>query len=304
MLPTAHGRGCGPGAPRSAMRATSLLSSAPSPGAARAPSFAPCGAWVMSDKLALALVGRARHDGVVTSGTAVRTVLRPRTRTVWGTHALLSAAVSAIVALAPSNTTRGQAATYTFPVHVHVAYTTPDHGQADRWLDDEIAQANSRFHPAGVQFMISQRSELVGPGEALDSAEALVALIAAADDQTAIDVFVVRNLTLGAALRHRNADSQCGVGVPPGIVSGLPGFVAVMHTGSPDVLAHELGHYFGLEHVSVDTNVMFPVTTLGESTFDPTQLATIGNTAQLFASRGEPPVVATSPGTSGTDGGL
>ncbi|CAN98551.1 hypothetical protein predicted by Glimmer/Critica [Sorangium cellulosum So ce56] len=61
-------------------------------------------------------------------------------------------------------------------------------------------------------------------------------------------------------------------------------FVILAANARPTVLAHELGHFFGLGHSGVDDNVMSYARTGAPVSFDAAQIAKIRSAARGYAS--------------------
>lgn len=139
-----------------------------------------------------------------------------------------------------------------FPLRLHIAYTTRARAPVfDSWANLQIMEANRQFACADVQFRVIERSALRGRTRRLDDEAAFAAAGALADDESAIDVFVVRSLRVG---RHRDHDFW-GLTAQPG-VHPFSGFVAVQREPWAQLVTHELGHYFGLFHSRDRGNVM------------------------------------------------
>lgn len=179
-----------------------------------------------------------------------------------------------------------------FPVHVHVApraesaseSTTP--AVSDEWLREQVATANHLFGPHGVGFRVEERYRLPERHAMLETRSdrhALGALI----DPVRIDVFIVRSL--------RDVDDPSlmrrGVHWRP---AGYPGahFVIVSAIAGPNVLAHELGHYFGSPHSPTPGNIMSYERGDGPPFFDRAQGSRIRRFARNFARNGAPVPVA------------
>lgn len=172
---------------------------------------------------------------------------RVATRPVWprfeiGAASFVAAAV--LVFAAP-------AVAQTFPIRFHAR---PD-GQANEWLSQQLAVANAHFAPAGVQFIVAERYWLDHDHIAVTSHTELAAMVSAdADASAGIDVFYVDFFTDEEDPTSRGV-RELGRTLRPGRRVDLSPFVLVTPDSSP-VLAHELGHFFGLDHTPRHTSLM------------------------------------------------
>ncbi len=162
--------------------------------------------------------------------------------------ALTAAALALLVATAAR---AQQAPLPTFPLALAVAV-----GQTgapvvdDAWITAEIAQANAIFAPAGVSFEERSRRALDARFAQLETRADRHAL-GAEMSASHVNVFVV------LSLRDVDDPTQLRRGVHWRPV-GMPGahFVVVSSIAGPDVLAHELGHFFGNPHSDTPNDVM------------------------------------------------
>jgi len=180
--------------------------------------------------------------------------------------AVLVALVCATAPAARANATR------TFPLAVHVA-TTP----APEFLEARVRRANERFAEASVAFEVARVVPIPDRHARLVTREDRDAL-GEYHSRDAIDVFVVESLT--------------DVDTPPLPRRGVhwrdrtrPGvrYVVVIAGSSEWVLAHELGHYFGLGHSDVAGNLMSYRRGDGDPFLDATQLSRISASATRLA---------------------
>lgn len=159
--------------------------------------------------------------------------------------------VLALVLLGAAAGARAQDAVPPFPLALAIA--TGDDGApevSDAWIAAEIAQANVIFGPSGVSFVEASRRPLDAHFAAIETRADRHALGA---EMTAsrVNVFLVRSL------RDVDDTTQMRRGVhwrPAGIAGAH--FVIVASVAGPDVLAHELGHFFGNPHSDVPNDVM------------------------------------------------
>lgn len=183
--------------------------------------------------------------------------------------ALLALAALGAAAFAPSARASGVRA---FPLVVHAATElAPD------FVSTRVAAANARFAPAEVGFVVDRQATIPGEHAALVTREDRDAL-GAFHTRRAIDVFVVASLT--------------DVDTPPLPRRGVhwrdrtrPGvrYVIVIASSSEWVLAHELGHYFGLGHSDVVGNLMSYQRGDGDPFLDATQLTRVRSSARRLA---------------------
>ena len=169
-----------------------------------------------------------------------------------------------------------------FPLRFHI----PPHSTVDTsWLDLRLAVANESFAPYGVAFRASPVRENGDPA-ALDDMDAMDTLMEPRDLHR-IDVFVVASIGL-----LDESDSEClGLTLSGrGTEQHLPEFIAISAAAAEDVLAHELGHFFGLGHVADPHNIMYPSdrSTPPPWVLDASQGARIRLALRQFSERGHP----------------
>jgi hypothetical protein len=160
-----------------------------------------------------------------------------------------SAAIAAVLIALAANV-RAQDAFPAFPLALHVAEENGAPVVDDAWIATEIAQANAIFAASGVSF--EERSRV-----ALDARRAHVETRA---DRHALGAELTAgrvNVFFVASLRDVDDTTlmRRGVHWRP---AGMPGahFVIVSSVSGPDVLAHELGHFFGNPHSDTPNDVM------------------------------------------------
>jgi hypothetical protein len=138
--------------------------------------------------------------------------------------------------------------TYCFAIHMHVAQTDAGSVASQDWELGELAAANVHFAKLGVGFELAT----------IDSLPATAARIETRDDRDGlgttlgdgvIDVFVTARLD---DLDHRGEEIR---GVTWHRKDGRK-FIVLSTIGMPQVLAHELGHFFGLPHSSYKRSLM------------------------------------------------
>ncbi|WP_437571274.1 hypothetical protein [Sorangium sp. So ce542] len=195
--------------------------------------------------------------------------------------ALAAAGLSFAGALAPGLARaagRAPAPLPAFPLSIAVAEEaagTPV--RDDAWIDAQIAEAVRLFEPAGVGLR-KVGSRALAPRFSRLETRADRDALAAAIEARRINVMVVaslrdvddpRRFRMGVHWRHwATPERRC---------------VIVAANARPTVLAHELGHFFGLGHSGVDDNVMSYTRTGAPVSFDPAQIEKIRSTARGYA---------------------
>ncbi|KYF86077.1 hypothetical protein BE20_30150 [Sorangium cellulosum] len=195
--------------------------------------------------------------------------------------ALAAAGLSFAGALAPGLARaagRAPAPLPAFPLSIAVAEEAA--GQPvrdDAWIDAQIAEAVRLFEPAGVALR-KVGSRALAPRFSRLETRADRDALAAAIEARRINVMVVaslrdvddpRRFRMGVHWRNRaTPERRC---------------VIVAANARPTVLAHELGHFFGLGHSGVDDNVMSYTRTGAPVSFDPAQIEKIRSAARGYA---------------------
>jgi hypothetical protein len=148
----------------------------------------------------------------------------------------------------------------------------------DAWIDAQTAEAVRLFEPAGVALREVGSRALAPRFSRIETREDRDAL-ASAIEARRINVMVVaslrdvddpRRFRMGVHWRHRATPERR--------------LVIIAANARPTVLAHELGHFFGLGHSGVDDNVMSYARTGAPVSFDAAQIAKIRSAARGYAS--------------------
>ncbi|WP_437677488.1 hypothetical protein [Sorangium sp. So ce131] len=147
----------------------------------------------------------------------------------------------------------------------------------DAWVDAQIAEAVRLFAPAGVALRKVGSRALPSRFAKLETRADRDALADALEARR-INVMVVASLRdvddpgrfrMGVHWRHRATPDRR--------------FVILAAHAAPSVLAHELGHYFGLGHSGTADNVMSYVRTGAPVSFNAAQLEKIRSSARRYA---------------------
>lgn len=172
----------------------------------------------------------------------------------------------------------------TLPLSITVAAHEGAPVVSEAWIDEQVANANTLFGPHGVSFRVVRRERMDARHARLETRRdrhALGALL----HRGVIDCFLV------LSLRDVDDPSRYRQGVhwrPRGDdVPARAHLVIVSSIAGPNVLAHELGHYFGNGHSDVPGNIMSYARGDGPPFFDDTQARRIRFEARRFLRRGE-----------------
>jgi hypothetical protein len=180
---------------------------------------------------------------------------------------------------------RGQAQRAPFPPFPLGLAVAEEGGAAvvsEAWIAERVAHANAIFAPSGVSFVVSARRALDARWAHLETRADRHALGAELAPRV-VNVFVV------ASLRDVDDPTQLRRGVHwrPVEPEGAH-FVVVSSIAGPDVLAHELGHFFGNPHSPVRNDIMSYEHDEGVAPFfEPHELTRIRQHARRFRARGE-----------------
>jgi hypothetical protein len=169
-----------------------------------------------------------------------------------------------------------------FPIVLAVATDAGAPVVDDEWIRGELAAANLIFAPSHVSFAVRETRPLDARFAHLETRADRHALGAELRPEV-INVFVVGSL--------RDVDDPSlmrrGVHWRP---AGIPGahFVVVSSISGPDVLAHELGHFFGNPHSDTPNDVMsYQRDGTITAFFEAHELTRIRRSARRFLARGE-----------------
>lgn len=173
-----------------------------------------------------------------------------------------------------------------FAVRLWVAGGADQPAATEAWLTAQLTQANTCFGPAEIGFTVTEVTALPADVAHVPSRTARDALGRTRFDPRVIDVYVVARLDdvdepgeiRGVHWRDRAERSRRWV-----ILSAI----APVH-----VLAHELGHYFGLGHSRHVGGVMSKLpddpTAAGDRRFSASEVDRLAARARRFARAGEP----------------
>lgn len=207
------------------------------------------------------------------------------------TRLLAIVATAASPALAQGDVVPAQAepeqhesATQVFPIHLHLVNTEDGAVVSDDWIEAQVANANRVFSDAGVRFAIHEKSDL-DPRHADLVTRRDRHRLGAYLGGNAVHWFVVRSLA------DVDEPGRIRRGVhwrPRGFGAGKH-FVVVSSIAGPEVLAHELGHFFGNRIHPRDAvgNIMSYEKGPGLGAFDEAQITRVQRSAQRFLETGE-----------------
>ncbi len=148
--------------------------------------------------------------------------------------------------------------------------------QEEPWIQAQIDAANALFAPIGVDFRWHQAFEIAAAHAALETRKDRDALAALVEPRV-IDVFVV------GSLRDVDDGKSYRMGVCwQSTRDATKRYVIVASTARPTVLAHELGHYFGLGHDTRVDNLMSYERADGRIFLDGAQQATVKARARVY----------------------
>jgi hypothetical protein len=194
----------------------------------------------------------------------------------------LAACLACFVALVASPRRARAGAEPAFGLHVHVA---PDASGADvrprSWLDVEVALAERIFGPLGVHVAVSAWARLDARFARIEDVKERDAL---APDVTRGEIHVF----LVGALRDSEVKDMYRKGVTWDSRTAPPRrFIILSADATPSSLAHELGHFFGIQpHSTVKNNLMSYDRADDEVFLDASQQAIVRRTAAALRSSG------------------
>ena len=171
-----------------------------------------------------------------------------------------------------------------FSLHVEIATVDGEAVASEEWVEAHREAANQIFAPANLRF---------GEMEVHTNNDINADLVTRADrhrlgplvdaERGDIHVFVVRSMAdvdvAGRMLRGVHWRSRRG--------GGFRHFVVLTTLARPNVLAHELGHFFGNPHSDTPGNIMSYQRGEGPPFFDAGQLRRIRRFQQRFLRSGE-----------------
>lgn len=194
--------------------------------------------------------------------------------------------VRTTLALALCLTLASGARAETFPeLSLSVAVAEVDGARVvDRdWLDRQVARANAVFAPQGLKFRVTGVRTLRGAPAKLENRADRDALGRDLRDGV-INVFVVKSLR---DIHERDRMRQ-GVHWRPRTTAPGRHLVVVASYAGVNVLAHELGHFFGNRtHPKKLGNIMSYLPKIGVPTFDAAQGRRVARFARRFLETGE-----------------
>jgi hypothetical protein len=166
----------------------------------------------------------------------------------------------------------------TLPLFVSVAEEQGAPVRDETWINGQLAEVARLFSPIGLSFRKRAGSALpesLARLETRDDRDALAAHL----EPKVIHVMVVSSLRdvddptllrMGVHWRHRKKPAKH--------------WVIVAASARPSTLAHELGHYFGLDHSSVTDNLMSYSRTGAPPFLEPAQIERVRAMARMYVS--------------------
>jgi hypothetical protein len=145
-----------------------------------------------------------------------------------------------------------------------------------RWVEEQLAQAQALFEPLGIPLRKIASRPLAAEHAHLETREDRDAL---ADrlEPGRINIFLV------ASLRDVDDPQRMRMGVHwRNRAKPARHYIVVAASARPSTLAHELGHYFGLDHSSVVDNVMSYDRSGGTVFFDEKQAERMRGKARVY----------------------
>jgi hypothetical protein len=187
---------------------------------------------------------------------------------------------------------RVAAADTTFGLSIAVAQKDGAPVRDEAWVASQITEANALFSRAGVSFRWTLVKELAAAHTEMHTRDDRDALSALTEPRGVVDIFLV------AALEDVDEPGRMRKGVcwthrPDG-----KRYIVLSAEAPKQVLAHELGHFFGNPHTTVPDNLMSYSRTGGDVSFDDSQIDKIRSFSRRFLDSGrltEAPVLRLLP---------
>jgi Metallo-peptidase family M12B Reprolysin-like len=175
---------------------------------------------------------------------------------------------------------RAHAEDETFGLSISVARQDGKPVREDAWIREQIASANELFAPSGTRFRWVHDKALPERHAELHSRADRDALAAFTEPRGYVDIFVV------AVLEDVDEPGRLRKGVAWTQKPDGRRYLVVAAGAPPQVLAHELGHFFGNAHTTVPDNLMSYERTGGTVSFDDSQSARIRSFSRRFLDTG------------------
>lgn len=161
-----------------------------------------------------------------------------------------TAAAKDLAALEEAAPTCDAGRAYCFPIKLHVVDSGSGIIARPQWFATQLAAANRHFAPLGVSFQLAELERLPASATHLTSREDRNAVATGKLVGPVIHVFIVGQLD----------DVDIAGAVIYGVAWRLPKdkrkFLIVSTQAHEHVLAHELGHFFGLPHSTHAISIM------------------------------------------------
>lgn len=201
--------------------------------------------------------------------------MRPARR---ASFAIAGVAALVLAAAGPARA-EPEPAVVTFPISIAVALEGGKPARDDAWITQQIEDANQLYASTRIRFRWTQRREIPATFATMHTRadrDSLAPLV----EKNVIDVFVV------AALEDVDEPGRYRKGVAWTSKPTNKRFLILSGAAPRNVLAHELGHFFGNGHSDVPDNLMSYTRTGGRVFLDDAQIERVNLFAQRFLAAG------------------
>jgi len=172
------------------------------------------------------------------------------------------------------------AASTTFGLSIAVAKKDGAPVRDEAWIASQIAEANTLFSRADVSFRWTLVKELAPAHTEMHTRADRDALSALTEPRGVVDIFLV------ASLEDVDEPGRMRKGVAWTHEPDKKRYIVLSAEAPKQVLAHELGHFFGNPHTTVPDNLMSYVRTGDAVSFDDFQIDRIRSFSRRFLDSG------------------